>query len=214
MDFFYLISNSLSYITPIISLCGIFIGVFYNKKLFDRKNSYIFYFFLFNTLIDISSRIYSSIVGSNLIFINIYALFSLIIFFLFLNTFQTKKNKIFDYIFYLLIAYNIYELFTINYQEFEMYQSYSNTINSIFLLILIVKQFQENINFNSIDTKIRILLLSYFSINSLLNLPLNLLINYTDDSIFLIWLFNMINSIVLYCFLIYYLWKCGKIQKP
>lgn len=209
----YYIANIITYLSPIILLIGSIMGITFTLQ---KKYNVIVLtiYFIAHLFIDSISRICSILYGSNLIFINLYALCNLIILYFFINSFNSQKSKISSLIFYFLIAFNLYELLTLNFKQFELYQSYSNTINSIFLLILIVLQFQKNININSIHTKIRILLLSYFSINSLLNLPLNLLINYTDDSIFLIWLFNMINTIVLYCFLIYYLWKCGKIQKP
>lgn len=57
-------------------------------------------------------------------------------------------------------------------------------------------------------------ILTYFSLNLIMILPINYFINAETDLKFIFLVSNMITTTLFYIYLTYSLWKNGKIQKP
>lgn|GEM_PF-2821542 len=216
MELNLFIIDILSYISPVILLIGCLIAMPILKKYPKSKLVRLFTLLLiFSFLNDISSRISAFYFGSNLIFINSYYFIELLLIFLFINDKDNNYKNPFFRTFLFVVLFNIYEFFTVDFNDFLKFQSYSKSINALFLLIVsisvIIKKIQDEKLLGL--HKIIYLLPIYLTINALFGLPLNILVNYNYETIYYIWLINNINSITFYIVLIYTLWKFGKIQK-
>lgn len=214
MELLYQIIDYISFVTPIILLIGVFSYIYVKNK--TNTNRLILYLFLFGLIIDILSRIFAKIYNNNLIFINIYTIIDLIILYLIIKENSTNFKKYYHLIFSLVVLFNLYEFTSINFSNPIEYQSYSKSLNSIFLLFLSLIQIIKAINLDLTNNKkysILIFLCIYLTFSAFLNIPINFLINYSNYTIFIIWLINSININLFYSYLIYYIWKSGKTQK-
>ena len=216
MELNLFVIDILSYLSPIILLFGSMVALSTFKK---YPNSKLVKFFsvllLFSFINDIISRIFAYHFGSNLIFINIYYLVELLLIFFYLHNKSLKYKNIFFGIFLFVFLFNMYEFLTVDFNDFTKFQSYSKSINALFLLIvsisIIIKQIQDEKQL--VLNKVIYLLPIYATINALIGLPLNILVNYNYETIYYIWLINNINSIIFYIVSTYTLWKFGKTQK-
>lgn len=213
MELIYQIIDYLSYTTPIILLAGFFLCIYLKNK--SKTNQLILLLFILGLSIDILSRIFARLYNNNLVFINIYNIVDLVILFLIIKSNSPNFKKGYWVFFVLILFYNFYDLFSIDFNKPLEYQSYSRSINSIFLLFISLLQLVKDIISNEFDQNKQLLiyLAIFLILNAFLNIPINFLINYSNYTIFIIWLINTININFFYSYLIYYIWKSGKIQK-
>lgn len=213
MDLIYQIIDYLSFTTPIILIIGIYICVYQKNK--SNTNRLILYLFLFGLIVDVLSRVFARLYNNNLVFINIYNILDLIILFLIIKTNSHNFKKGYWIFFVLILFYNFYDLFSIDFNKPLEYQSYSRSINSIFLLFISLLQLVKDIISNEIDhnKQLLIYIAIFLTLNAFLNIPINFLINYSNNTIFIIWLINTININFFYSYLLYYVWKSGKTPK-
>lgn len=212
MSFFVRIVQYLPVLVPLISLLGCFLGVCYFKKLHFRYRMLVF--LLFYSLMNEGFSYFSALFwGSNLVFLTLYSSVELILIYLFLREDITQKKKT-DILFSGIMLFNLYEIFSTDYQNFNMFQTYSRTLNSFFLLALLIFVIFKQLNKDQFDVsnKLYFALPFYLTINAILFTPLNLLINYNDIGVFIVWTINILNVIVFFSFLIYQIWKLGKTQ--
>lgn len=213
MDFIYLFIDYTSYITPIVLVFAILLS--YKRKNFDYTVKVLFYYCMLGLTNDILSRLSSRLMGSNLIYINIYNLIELVCLYLIIKSNSIHINKLYNYIFGIFILYNAFEFWVIDFNNFEQYQSYSRSINSIFLLIItlihITKDLKKDEEFYL--SKLFTFLIIYLTFSAFINLPINYLVNYDNIVIFIIWFLNMLNINIFYIFIVYHLWENGKIQR-
>lgn len=217
MNFLLLIADLLSYLSPIFLLVVLIMGllVFFNRKKTDNKIKIIIVFLSGSLLIDLCSRLSSIWIGSNLIFINIYGCFELITLYYYLRQLKKIYPNWYHYLFYFILAYNIVEFFFVDFYDYTNFQSYSKTINSLFLLIVSITVTQNAIRFDKIKVIDKILMYMpiYFTISGLIGLPVNLLVNFIDETVYVVWSINVINIMIFYFVILLVLWKYGKIQK-
>ncbi len=214
MSKYFVFLNNFYLLLPIITFVGIIVGLYYFKKLNSGFKTLTF-LLMYSLLSEILSYASAKIFGSNLIFLNTYAIAELILIYIFLKTYKNPYSKYFDFIFSLLILFNIYEIINIDYTNFDMFQAYSRSINSIFLLVTSLVIIVEKLKQDQFEPSNKILyaLLSYLVINSLLFLPLNILINYKDIRVYVVWIVNVLNISVFFSIIIYQIWKFGRLQK-
>jgi hypothetical protein len=212
MDFIYNIIENINITNPIIAIIGLVLYLYKKPKFIIAD--YIFTFLLLGLIIDLISRYLAHVYNNNLICINIFNLIELTLMFLIIQKISIKLSKTYTYIAILLLIFNLYELFTANFSNPLLYQSYSKSINSLFLLLLALIQLYKSIkDDNNVKNRISLIVLTIFlTLNSFLNLPINFLINYNNYVIFFIWLINTLNANFLYSYFVYLIWKDGKTQ--
>lgn len=214
MNEYFAFIDNFTLILPLTTFIGIIVGIYYYKNLNKAKR--ILIYLLINSLfIEILSYISAKFFGSNLIFLNIYAIIELSLIYLFLRTNFFPYKKAFDIAYFILLLFNIYELLNIDYQNFDMFQSYSRSLNSIFLLITSIVVIIDKLNKDKFDpsNKIYFALPCFLVVNALLYLPLNVLINYKDIRVYIVWVTNSLNISIFYSIIIYQIWKFGRAQK-
>ena len=214
MSIYFAFINNFYYLLPIITFVGLIIGLYYFKKLNSGFRTLTF-LLIYSFINDILSYASAKFFGSNLIFLNTYAIAELILIYIFLKTYKKPNSKYFNFIFSLLILFNIYEIVNIDYTNFDIFQAYSRSINSIFLLVTSLAIIVEKLKQDQFEPSNKILyaLLSYLVITSLLFLPLNILINFKDIRVYVVWVVNVLNVSVFFSIIIYQIWKFGRLQK-
>lgn len=214
MEEYFAFINNLTLLLPLTTFIGIIMGIYYYKKLNKAKRILIF-LLVASLSIEVFSYISAKLIGSNLIFLNIYAMIELSLIYSYLRTNTFPYRKVFDFAYLILFAFNVYELINIDYQNFDMFQSYSRSINSIFLLITSIVLIIDKLNKDKFDpsNKIYFALPCFLVVNALLYLPINVLINYKDIRVYVVWITNSLNISIFFSIIIYQTWKFGRTQR-
>lgn len=204
---------TLTYITPLLLGLGFILGIIHYKNQ-DRSARLLNVYLLFCLGLDLASRIIGHSTLNNLILFNVLSLIEIVIFSLFfLNL--IKKN-IFTYLLLSIgVLYIGFETLKINPYQVESFQSYSRIVTSFLIIIMALKYIIESVKKEQKISKKNIIfiLMFYFSIELILLLPLNLLINSESDLIYYFWFVRLFINLLFYTYTIYYIWKNGKTPK-
>ena len=213
MEYFYAIVSYFSFLSPIVLTIGIILCFYYKFQTKEIKT--VGLFFIFSLLIDFMSRMFGYKVGNNLFFINCYNTLELIFLYLIIKQNSQRVLSFVHVIFLIILGFNIYEFFSTEYLDHTQYQNYSNTVNSLFLLILSLTQMIQELKTDKIEfsKSIFVYLSIYLVFRTFLNLPINFIINYDDYLILVIWLINILNISSFYGYLLSYIWKNGRTHK-
>lgn len=209
MDTFSNFLDILSFFTPVILLIGLIVFPFKYTKL--NKAAKVIGFFMLVALVNtVIMTIYSSMYENNLVFINIYSFIELIALMLYLYFSNNIKRLNWGaFVYCAVILLNLYEFVFTDFSNEVTYQCYSKPLNTLVLFVhfifIILKNVENGIQ--NIDTKFSNLLLLYLAVNCIVNLPLNILVNYNDTLIFVVWIINCVNVIILYSSLVWYIFK-------
>jgi len=202
---------------PFILGFGILLGLFYLKHLLPLQKSLIF-FFLIAFIFDLLMRTWGSSNGNNLILIPLFGLFELIFFSILYAWLLLPKYALLIGVLSLLgVLFISFECSTLKPADILNFQSYSRAVESFLIIVFSIlfyfhfflKQNNEKQKYLTLNGVI----LSFFSINLILLLPINFLINHNSNLVFYLLSFNIFVTALFYCFLVLFLWKNGKIQK-
>lgn len=213
----YQILNNLTWISPFLLISGTVIGSIYYKRL-DSLHKVLLYYLISMVSLDILSRICGIIFQNNLIFIPILSLTELCTFsmaFYLLGFKYVKKLR------YLLICGNII-LFLLCLIEllwmffYTTLPKYSKIVNACLLLFFSFLYFFNNIKDNRVicikKYKFSSFIMLFFSLNFILYVPFDFLINDISIYKFYIWFFHLAITLLFYLYLIKEIWANGKIQ--
>ncbi len=172
----------------------------------------------FSLCIDLMSRFMGYFQNNNQLLWLCLSLLEIIIFCYIFYTLRKKEKYHFEFIISLCaIVYIVYELFTINPIEVKTFQTYSKTISSFVIVLIAMRNIyhyvitEKEIISNQLWFRLNILI--YFSMNVVLLLPINFLVNHESTSAFWIWFAYLFFTLIFYLGLIVLLWKNGKSQK-
>lgn len=216
MSFFRILSISTA-IVPVILFFGIIKGIQYYRYLKTGHKLLVLYL-IGCFLADISSRVIGEFYRNNLICMVAFSLFELL-FFVYYYQVCFFKRKVWRYIIIALIGtgYIGHEIFTLINVTPEYFQTYSKTCTAFLIIIMGIDYFVEKIKQEKIDmpNKMRLnsIFIFYFSLNLILFLPINFLINVSSSVKFYFWLINLIVTLVFYILLTKIIWKNGLTQK-
>lgn len=216
MSFFRILSISTA-IVPFILLFGIIKGLQYYRYLkTDYKLLVVYLIGCF--LADISSRIMGEFYKNNLICMVAFSLFELLFFVYYYQTCFFKR-KVWRYLIVALIGtiYIGHEIYTLINVKPEYFQTYSKTFTAFLIIIMGIDFFIENLKEERIDSSSTMrrnaIFIFYFSLNLILFLPINFLINVSSSVKFYFWLINLIVTFSFYIILTKKIWKNGLTQK-
>lgn len=204
-----------TYISPVILGIGVIFGL-YNYKKLDKINKLIFVYLLVSLLIDFTARYLGYIKANNLI---LWPLLSILELFVFSKIYQdySKRQNLISFLFGVGALYVIAEIIYVDTYNITKYQSYSKVVSSIFIVFMVLIYIFDRINEELKSVKsnlyLSIVVLIYFSLNVVLLLPMNFLINEGSDLTLYIWLVYIIVTIMFYSFLNYLIWKSGRNQR-
>lgn len=204
-----------TYISPVVLSIGVILGL-YNYKKLDKTNKLLFIYLLISLLIDFTARYLGYVKANNLI---LWPLLSILELLIFSKIYQqySKKKKLINFLFGIGALYIIIEIIYVDTYNITEYQSYSKVISSVFIVFMVLIYIFDRINeeLKSIKSNLYlgIAILIYFSLNVVLLLPMNFLINEGSNLTLYIWLVYLIMTIMFYSFLNYLIWKSGRNQR-
>lgn len=207
-----------SWIVPVSLLIGAFLNLPKISSL-DSVYKVICIYLLSALLFDIAGRITGHVIGNNLFLIPIFGLVELIIISILYGLYLIPEQR--SLVFAIAGAgsiYIVYECITTDFTNTVEFQSYARPLEAflivIFSIIFYIKSLTKEENLNQNLLGLNALILIFFSLNLVLLLPINYLVN-TDLQIrFYFWFANQIITLIFYIILIQSIWKNGKIRKP
>lgn len=208
-------SDLLTSIPPFLLIIGVLLG-FYYRRFLDLENRIIWLYLFVCIFFDILSRNIDTVTGNNLF---LWPLFSLTELFVFIRLYQAllKKSKIIWGLLGLGISYILFEIGYIDSSNVKGFQSYARIVTSFLVVIMVLSkiiwQVQTDQNMSKRQLYLNYVILTVFSLNVLLLLPMNLLINGSSVLITAIWMIYLSVTVLFYIYLLYSLWKNGKSRK-
>lgn len=203
---------------PIILFIGLLVGTIVYKRI-NIHYKLILLYLLLCFVTDILNRYFGNIFKSNLILFPIFSFIELSIFsvlyYLFIIASSSKLLKIFIAIVLLFIIVDIGNVDMYNAKSVQSYGKVFDNLTIILLSLLYIWKLIKNTD-NTFDKHLPIFnfgVLMYFSINLLIFLPFNFLVNSQSHVIYYFWMINLVVTILFYSFLIYMIWLNGKTPK-
>lgn len=217
---FYDVVDFCTYFSPIILSVGLGMGIYYFKRLNFLLKVITFYMgsMLF---LDVLAYIFGEAYGNNLVFIPIFGFLELFIFSLFYYSLGIKETIIKKGLLITTVIgmflFTLWEILKVYNAPVEEFQSYSKVISTLFIVLLSIGFFIENIvKRKDISASIFFInsgILLYYSLTLIIFLPIDFLIHDNTGLKFYFWFANLIFTYVFYIFLILSIWKNGKIQE-
>jgi len=210
---FFKILDFLTFLSPVLLLCGILIGIYYYKFL-DTVYKILTLYLIVCLCTDVVSRIYGHFYQNNLIFILLFSLTEVGIFSVLYHTcFLEKKNRLLLVLTTIASLYILWEIDTLRTIQVQQFQSYSKVADSFLIILLAIVYFFEKIGKN-VQAELGILrlnsvILIYFALSLVFFLPINFLINVTSDLKFYFWGANLMLTLTFYGFISCEIWKNG-----
>lgn len=190
--------------------------MFFHKKMDNLHKSISCYLFLMLG-IDAACKIVPYIIGSNLIVLPIFSFIELLFFIYFYNRhLLPKPNKIMIGLGILGMIYIITEFFKyfiVNTLDVKQFQPYCKIADNFIIIIMALVFYYQKMNiFNEtwlINFKLNTVILLYFTVNAIIFLPFNFIINASGNAKFYIWTINIIFILLFYLYLTILVWKSG-----
>lgn len=208
----------LAKLSPLLLAIGIITGLFLYKKL-NAVHKSIVYYFAIMLCVDLYSR-YLAMYGNNQIVLLIYSLVELIGVTYFYNKFLLVKKHIITLIISLVaITYIGWELFSYLFLDSDVknFQPYAKVADNFVVILLALTFLYEKMNSYKESKwdnfRLNIVVLVYFTLNTLIFLPFNFLVNEGSGIKFYFWGFNIVITLLFYVYLINEIWKNGRIRK-
>ncbi|MCH2194447.1 hypothetical protein [Kordia sp.] len=204
--------------SPLVLFIGTSIGLYYYKRL-DKIAKLLFYFLIGSLLIDLSSRLLGAIINNNLFLFFVLTWLELFVF-MKVYYYLTGKKKLLIGITAFGILYTLIESIYINTVEVNVFQPYAKALGPLFIVIMALIFFfelirdEENLYKNEGDYFIlNSTILCFFSLQFLIFLPLNFLVNQAVYLAGYIFIGNVVFLILFYVYLTYFIWKRGRNRK-
>ncbi|NDI98428.1 hypothetical protein GWA97_05020 [Flavobacterium sp. LaA7.5] len=214
------IAQELPKLSPALLLIGILVGLFLYKHL-DKQHKTIFLYLLAMLIIDFASRYLMYRYENNQIILLVYSLTELVLFsYMYLRLLLRKYIKVLILLSLLGALYIIGEIllyFVFNTTDALSFQPYAKVADNFVVIILALTFLYEKMNeFKESkwdNFRLNIVILVFFTLNTLIFLPFNFLVNEKSGIKFYFWTGNIILLLLFYGFLISEIWRNGRIRK-
>ncbi|ARN79217.1 hypothetical protein BST97_15175 [Nonlabens spongiae] len=162
-------------------------------------------------LIDIASRVVGQLQINNLILFSFLSFFEILIF-SYLYWSKLKKSRWLQILTVLGLTYLVYEGLTLDQSDTINYQTYARNVSSLIIVLLVLKYIFSELKAGSTlkGETLHFILLSYYSLEFMLLIPFNFLINSSVTAIMYIWDARILLNFIFYAYLTFYLWSNGK----
>jgi len=211
------VSSALAFSTGIGLIIGVAIGVFTYKKL-DSLNKSLFWYLLLMLMVHLSTKIMNAIAVTSVMIFPVYSFIELSFFTYLYNKYLfNKPNKILIglgcigliYIVAEFLQYFVFD--TLNLKQFQPYCKIAD--NFIVIIMALVFYYQKMNSFNETkwtNFKLNTAVLIYFTINTIIYIPFNFIINETIGVRLYIWTVNIVIILLFYSYLTILIWKNGR----
>lgn len=211
--------KSLPLLSPVVLFAGIITGGVVFKCL-DKIHKSLYIYLLLMLIVDLFSRLLYVIQDNNLIVLPIYSLIELLFFMYFFKKHLFKKQyKILTAIGCAGVVFILGEIiyyFILNKISAVDFQPYCKAIDNAVIIVLTLTFLQEKMSaFKDQweNFRLNIAILVFFTLNTLIFLPFNFLVNESSGVKFYFWAGNLIMLLFFYGFLINEIWKNGRIRR-
>jgi len=202
----------ITYSSPLILILAVICGGYYYKWL-NKVYRLIFSYIIVCLIIDIIARSLIFYSLNNLMLLLYLSLVELIIFLkLYANITKKKIGLILSVIGGIYI---LSEIILIDPNDTTNFQSYSKIVSSFLIVLMALIYFLEQLKKDTAMKNLHLnySILIYFTLNMILWLPINFLIDETSELIFYVWRILLFITILFYANLTYLIWKNGRAQK-
>lgn len=184
------------------------------KKL-DSLHKAIGVYLLLMLVVEGTGRLLSKLYNNNLILIPIFSFVELTFFMYLYNSYLLKKNdKVLlgvGTIGLIFIVAEFLQYFVFSTLDFKQFQPYSKVADNFIILIMALVFYYQKINsFNETkwtNFKLNTAILAFFTLNTIIFLPFNFIINGSGNAKFYIWIINTMIILLFYIYLTVLIWK-------
>jgi len=212
--------NIISFTSPFVLLVGVLFGVLKFRRL-KKSNKLLVFYLGFSLTFDLLSRYFGYIAQSkyNLFLIPIYGFLELgflsVLYYRYILRSKSKYLLSFIVFMHLLILVEIF--FGKGLFHPESFQSFGKVIADasiiLYSIYFYLKIFKGQIPIRSEYAFLNAVVLIYFSINLIIYLAINFLVNAQFKLVVAFWIINLLSVIIFELILISLLWKDGRTRK-
>jgi len=210
-------ASFLGYVSSIALVTGLVIGFLFYRNLNKLHKSILFYMLLMFG-IDATSRAFRYYSHPNVIIIPIFSFIELLSFIYIYNKhLLVKKSKIIIGLGLLGLVYIVAEFlqyFVFNTLDLKQFQPYCKIADNFNIIIMaLVFYYQKMNSFNETkwnNFRLNTAVLIYFTINTIIYIPFNFIINETIGVRLYIWVVNIVIVLLFYSYLTVLIWKNGR----
>lgn len=213
----YELLRKLTYLSPLILLAGIGIGI-YRYRTLKPIHRMLFFYLVLCVVFDILTRLPFLVWKTNLIFLVLFSLFELVFFYLLYRTVYTNKKHLVLLIAVPLgICYIVSELFYINFREAASFQSYAKVVDTVCILLMAIgyffDRFRKPVSELWFFFRENSMILVCFSFYIIFFIPINFLIKGNTNGAAYLWLLHLLVTVGFYFYILIELWRNGRIRK-
>ncbi len=206
--------NLLNLLSPGILFLGIILGIYTYRNL-DIIHRGITVYLIIMLLVDMTGRVFEYLYGNNLFILLIYSLIEVTMFtyFYFKYIFQRLHYiaLVFSSIGIIYICWEIVK-FKNNIVDFQPYSKVVDNAVIIYLsLTFLYEKIIEFKQFRFQEFYIQLAVLIFFTVNSIIFLPLNFILNQTAGKYF--WQLILLITVIFYSYLTYSIWQNARQNK-
>jgi len=206
----------LSFLSPLFLLTGIGLGLARYRKV-DGKHHLILWYLLVALVIDLLSRYWSWTQNNNLVFLSVTGIVDLLfISCLYLKYFLPKNRIYLIYPTAIILLLVLINIVFYNHKLAATFQSYDKLICNVtivgYCLICFLDILKRKKN-NRAIMRINGAVLLFFSVDILISMTSNFLINEALHLVVYFWLLRLLLLLYMYLVLIHTLWQTGKNRK-
>ncbi|CDT34228.1 membrane hypothetical protein [Sphingobacterium sp. PM2-P1-29] len=186
-------------------------------KLLKPYQKVIYIFLLISLSVDLLSRFWSFAFAQNLEFISIFAIIEVIIFYIFYYKILSSTNHLLGNILTIFaLAYLCLDMLLFQTNRLTDYQTYTRSVSSLYIVVsslLYYKKIYSEYTRDKELLQLNGILLLYYSLNFILYLPINYIINVSVAINISLWIFKIILLLIFYLYLWKHLMNYGKNKK-
>lgn len=196
--------NFLNLLSPGILILGIILGILTYRNL-DIIHRGITIYLIIMLTVDMTGRIFEYLYGNNLFILLIYSLIEVIVFTYFYFKFIFKRKHYLALIFSIIgIVYICSEIVKFENNIID-FQPYSKVVdNAVIIYLSLTFLYEKVIEFKQFkfqELYLQLAILIFFTINSIIFLPLNFILNQTVGKYF--WQIILFITVIFYSYLTY-----------
>lgn len=212
--------NIISFISPFVLFVGILFGVLNFRRL-KETNRLIVVYFVVMLIVDLLSRFFGYFSQSkyNLFLIPIYGFLELGVFSVMYYKYilRSKSKYLLSFIVFMHLLILVEIFFGKGLFHPESFQSFGKVIADasiiLYSIYFYLKIFKGQIPIRSEYAFLNAVVLIYFSINLIIYLAINFLVNAQFKLVVAFWIINLLSVIIFELILISLLWKDGRTRK-
>lgn len=209
--------QALTWLSPLTLFIGIIIGLSAFKSL-NTVNRSITVYLIVMLCAEIASNIISLFLPNNIVGFPVYCLVELCLFVYFYNTYFLSKRYVALIVLNILaILFILWEIVTFSFTSAKDFQSYAKVFDNFSVILLALTYSYEKLEQPNAakwtNFRLNTVILIFFTINLILFLPFNFIINDNAGIQFYFWQGILLTTVAFYAYLAYLLLQNSKKAK-